>query len=55
MALRAQKEILLTAVSEDLTLEAAAKKLVAKSADNVEISAQAVAKIMGGDIKWSKP
>ena len=55
IGLRAKKELLLTAVDEELTLEAASKKLVAKSADNVEIVANAVAKISGGDIKWSKP
>ena len=55
IGIRAKKELLLTAVDEELTLEAASKKLVAKSADNVEISASAVAKIMGSDIKWSKP
>ena len=46
---------MLTAVSDDLTLEAAGKKLVAKAADNVEIAASGVAKISGSDIKWSKP
>lgn len=55
IGIRAKKELLLTAVDEELTLEAASKKLVAKSAANVEISASAVAKIMGSDIKWSKP
>ena len=55
IGIRAKKELLLTAVDEELTLEAASKKLVAKSADNVEISASGVAKIMGSDIKWSKP
>jgi len=55
IALQAQKELLLKAVSDDLTLEAAGKKLVAKAADDIEIAASGVAKIMGSDIKWSKP
>ncbi|GAB3638342.1 phage baseplate assembly protein V [Hymenobacter arcticus] len=55
IGIRAKKGLLLTAVEEELTLEAASKKLIAKSADNVEITASAVAKIMGSDIKWSKP
>ena len=54
IGLRAKQELVLTAVDDELTLEATTKKLVAKSADNVEISATAVAKIMGADIKWSK-
>ncbi|RZL07831.1 MAG: DUF2345 domain-containing protein [Hymenobacter sp.] len=55
IALQAQKELLLKAVSDDLTLEAAGKKLIAKAADDIEIAASGVAKIMGSDIKWSKP
>ncbi|WP_139921684.1 type VI secretion system Vgr family protein [Hymenobacter sp. DG01] len=55
IALQAQKELLLKAVNDDLTLEAAGKKLVAKAADDVEIAASGVTKIMGSDIKWSKP
>ena len=55
IGIRAQKELLLTAVTKDLTLEAAGKKLVAKAADNIEIVASGVAKISGSDIKWSKP
>jgi type VI secretion system secreted protein VgrG len=55
IGIRAKKELLLTAVDEELTLEAASKKLVAKSADNVEITASGVAKVSGSDIKWSKP
>ena len=55
IGIRAQKELLLTAVADDLTLEAAGKKLVAKAAGNVEIAASGVAKISGSDIKWSKP
>ena len=56
IAVKAQKELLLTAVGDDLTLEAASKKLVAKAADNVEISASGVAKISGQDVKlrWSR-
>ena len=54
IGIRAQKELLLTAVSEDLTLEAAGKKLVAKAADNVEIAAGKVAVVRGSDVKWSK-
>lgn len=53
--IRAQKALTLTATDDELTLEAAGNKLVAKAADNVEIAASAVAKIMGSDIKWSKP
>lgn len=52
--IRANKELTLTAVKEDLTLEAGSKKVVAKAADNVEIAAGAIAKIEGSDIKWSK-
>jgi type VI secretion system secreted protein VgrG len=55
ISIRAKRGMLLTAVDDELTLEAASKKLVAKSADNVEISASAVARIMGSDIKLSKP
>lgn len=55
IALQAQKELLLKAVSDDLTLEAAGKKIVAKAVDDIEIAASGVAKIMGSDIKWSKP
>ena len=51
---RANKEVSLTAVKEDLTLEAGSKKVVVKAANDVEIAAGAVAKISGSDIKWSK-
>ena len=40
---------------DDLTLEAASKNLVAKAADNVEISASGVAKISGQDVKLNNP
>jgi len=55
IGIRAKKELLLTAVSDDLTLEAAGKKLVAKAAGNVEISASGVAKISGQDVKLNNP
>ena len=55
VAVRAQKELLLTAVSDDLTLEAASQKLVAHAADNVEIRAAGVDKINGQDLKLNQP
>ena len=52
---RAQKELLLTAVSDDLTLEAASKKVIAKAVNNVEITATGVVKVSGQDVKLNNP
>ena len=52
---RAQQELLLTAVSDDLTLEAASKKVIAKAVDNVEITASGVVKVSGQDVKLNNP
>jgi uncharacterized protein involved in type VI secretion and phage assembly len=54
IGIRAKQRLVLTATDEDLALEASSKKILAKASDNVELSAGAVAKIMGSDIKWSK-
>ena len=52
---RAQQELLLTAVSDDLTLEAASKKVIAKAVNNVEITASGVVKVSGQDVKLNNP
>ncbi|MBF9219798.1 type VI secretion system Vgr family protein [Hymenobacter ruricola] len=54
IGIRAKKRLVLTATDENLALEASSKKILAKASDNVEVSAGAVAKIMGSDIKLSK-
>jgi type VI secretion system secreted protein VgrG len=51
VAVRAQKEVALTALSGDLTLDASAKKAIVKAANNVEISATGQVKLNGSDVK----
>jgi len=51
VAVRAQKEVALTALNGDLTLDASAKKAVVKAANNVEISAAGQVKLNGSDVK----
>ena len=55
ITVQAHKELLLTAVSDDLTLEAASKKLTIQAANNVEITASAVVKVSGQDVKLNNP
>ena len=51
VAVRGHKEVLLTAVSEDLTLEAVSKKVLIHSADNAEVKAAGLVKLNGTDVK----
>ncbi|MGI4737450.1 MAG: phage baseplate assembly protein V [Janthinobacterium lividum] len=55
ITVQAHKELLLTAVNDDLTLEAASKKLTIQAANNVEITASAVVKVSGQDVKLNNP
>jgi len=52
---KAQKGIALVAASDDLTLESSSKKLLAKAAGNVEMTATGVIKISGQDVKLNNP
>ena len=55
VTVQAHKGLLLTAVTDDLTLEAASKKLTIQAANNVEITASAVVKVSGQDVKLNNP
>jgi len=55
VTVQAHKELLLTAVTDDLMLEAASKKLTIQAANNVEITASAVVKVSGQDVKLNNP
>jgi uncharacterized protein involved in type VI secretion and phage assembly len=55
ITMQAHKELQLTALTEDMTLEAASKQLTAKASSNVEITASAVVKVRGQDVKLNTP
>lgn len=55
ITMQAHKELQLTALTEDLTLEAVSKQLTAKATSNVEITASAVVKVRGQDVKLNTP
>ena len=52
---RAQKELQLTAVSQDLTLEATSKNVLTKAVANIELTASGVVKVSGQDVKLNNP
>ena len=51
VAVRAQKQLQLTATSGDLVLDATAKRLLGRAAGNVELTAAEVVKVNGLDVK----
>ncbi|MFD2721314.1 type VI secretion system Vgr family protein [Hymenobacter monticola] len=55
VTLQAHKELLLTAVTDDVTVESASKKLTIQAASNVEITSSAVVKVSGQDVKLNNP
>lgn len=55
ITMQAHKELQLTALTEDMTLEAVSKQLTAKATNNVEITASAVVKVRGQDVKLNTP
>ena len=52
--IKAKKSLGLTAESEDLSLDAQAKRLTAKAASNIEITSESLAKITGSEVELNK-
>lgn len=55
VAIRAQEDLLLSAVGGDLSLEAASKKITAAAGGNVEIAASGATRVNGQNLQLNHP